>query len=179
VFLWFVGGALVCVWAVLQDPAVDYRMVMVGALLPDMVDAPFGAIGIGHTLAASVGLLFTVMVLTVGRRRLRRRLLAVPIGSFVHLLLDGMWTDARVFWWPFRGLSLAHVGALPSFAHPVGLTVAEEVAGALAVVWWWRRFRLSEPDHRSRFLRSGRLGSDLGPRGGTAGLPGPRRQPRP
>ena len=175
--LWFVGGSWVAVWAVLQDPAVDYRLVMLGALLPDVIDAPFGGIRYAHTLVASAAVLAVVMVATVGKRRLRRRLLGVPIGMLVHLVLDGVWTDARVFWWPFRGWSLATAGRLPSLAHPVGVTVAEEIAGALALVWCWVRFGLADPGRRSRFLRTGRLAPELGPRGGTAGLPSPRRRP--
>ena len=174
-FLWFVGGSFVAVWAVLQDPAVDYRIVMVGALVPDAVDAPFGGVRFGHALVASVGVLIAVMAVTHGRRRLRRRLLGLPIGMLVHLVLDGMWTDTRVFWWPLRGSSLASAGRLPSLAHPVALTVIEEVAGAFALAWCWHRFGFGDPARRSRFLRTGRLPADVGPRGGTAGPPSPRR----
>ena len=117
------------------------------------------------------------MVATIGRRSWRRRLLAVPMGMLVHLVLDGVWTDTAVFWWPVRGWSLAHAGRLPSLAHPVGLTAVEEVAGAAALLWCWIHFRLTERDRRMRFLRTGRLGSEFGPRGGTAGLPSPRRRP--
>jgi hypothetical protein len=162
--LWFVGGSFVGVWGVLQDPAVDYRLVMLGALLPDVVDAPLGGVRVAHTLLASAALLVVVMAGTRGRRRLRRRLLGLPIGALVHLVLDGMWTDARVFWWPFQGSSLANAGSLPSLAHPLGLTVVEEVAGAVALLWCWRRFGFADPARRSRFLRTGRLAPDLRPR---------------
>lgn len=174
--LWFLGGAWVCVWMVLQDPAVDYRLVLVGAVLADLVDGPFGGVRVAHTLLASVTVLFAVMLLTAGRRGLRRRLLGLPIGMLVHLVLDGMWTDARVFWWPMRGWSLAHAGGLPSLAHPWPVTLIEEVCGAAALAWCWWRFRLGERARRARFVRTGRLGRDLGPRGGTAGLPSPDRR---
>jgi hypothetical protein len=177
VILWFIGGSWVAVWAVLQDPAVDYRLVVLGALLPDAVDGPIGGVRYAHTLAAGVVVLLAVMLATVGRRRLRRRLLAVPIGMLIHLILDGMWTDARVFWWPFQGWSLAGAGRLPSLGHPVAVTVAEEVAGAIALWWCWVRFGLADPDRRTRFVRTGRLAPDVGPRGGTAGMPSPRRRP--
>jgi len=172
--LWFAGGAWLLVWAVLQDPAVDYRLVIAGALLPDAIDAPFGRIGIAHSLALSVAVLVAVMVATIGRRGVRRRLLAVPMGMLVHLVLDGVWTDTRVFWWPVRGWSLAHAGAVPSFAHPVALTVVEEVAGAAALAWCWVRLGLGDRERRSRWLRTGRLGRELGPPGGTAGFPSRR-----
>jgi hypothetical protein len=173
--LWFLGGAWVLVWAVLQDPAVDYRLVMLGALLPDLVDALLGGTRFAHTLVASVGLLTVVMLATIGHRSVRRRLLGLPIGTLVHLVLDAVWTDARVFWWPAKGWSLAHAGALPSLRHPAAVTVVEELCGAGALAWCWARFRLREPARRTVFVRTGRVGRDLGPRGGTAGLPSPRR----
>ena len=173
--LWFLGGSWLLVWAVLQDPAVDYRLVMVGALLPDAVDGLQGGMRVGHSLAAAAALLAVVMVVTRARRGLRRRLLAVPIGVLVHLVLDGVWTSGRVFWWPFQGWSLATAGRLPSAGHPLVLGLAEELAGAAALLWCWHRFGLREPARRSRFVRTGRLGADMGPRGGTAGLPSPGR----
>jgi hypothetical protein len=176
-FLWFLGGSWVVVWAVLQDPAVDYRLVMLGALLPDVIDAPLGGAREAHSLVGSAVVLVLVMAVTVGRRRLRRRLLALPIGMLVHLVLDGIWTDTRVFWWPFRGWSLAHAGALPSLAHPIALTVVEEVAGAAALGWCWVRFGLRDRDNREHFVRTGHLPRTAGPAGGTAGLPSPRRRP--
>lgn len=173
-FFWFLGGSWVLVWAVLHDPSVDYRLVMVGALIPDIVDAPFGGLRLGHTLAVSVAVLLVVMVATRGRRRSRRRLLALPIGMLVHLVLDGVWMDTRVFWWPFGGWSLAGAGGLPSLSHPLALTIVEEVAGVGCLAWCWVRFRLTEPARRSAFLHTGRVGADMGPRGGTAGIPSPR-----
>ena len=170
-FLWFLGGVWVCVWAVLQDPAVDYRLVLLGAVLPDLVDAPLGGARVAHTLVASIGLLFVVMLATTGRRRLRRRLLGLPIGTLFHLVLDGMWADTRVFWWPARGWWLAGAGALPSLAHPAAVTIAEELTGAALLVWCWFRFRLGEPERRAYFVRTGHVGRDLGP-------PVSRRRPR-
>ncbi|HSH60961.1 MAG TPA: hypothetical protein VK988_15250, partial [Acidimicrobiales bacterium] len=78
VLFWFAGLAVVVVWKVFQDTAVDYRLVMVGALAPDLVDALAGGLGVFHTVASSAVLLTLVMAATRGRRRLRRRLLALP-----------------------------------------------------------------------------------------------------
>ncbi len=157
--LWFVGGSWLIVWSVLQDPAVDYRLVMLGAVLPDIVDAPWGGARYAHTLVFAVALLVVVMLATIGRRVLRRRLLGLPIGALVHLVLDGVWTQPRAFWWPFKGASLA--GRLPSLDHAVALTVIEEIAGAVAIIWCIRRFELGDPDRRRVFLHTGRIGRDL------------------
>lgn len=158
--LWFAGLALVIVWQVFRDTAIDYRLVVVGVLLPDLVDAALGGAHLMHTLAASVLMLTFVMLGTRGRRGLRRRLLALPIGMFLHLVLDAMWSSTEVFWWPFFGLSLG--GAeLPSLSRPVAVVMLQEVAGFVALAWWWRRFQLQQVDRRRVFVRTGRVGRDL------------------
>lgn len=157
--LWFAGMAVVIVWLVFKDPAIDYRLVVAGALLPDLVDGPWGGARLLHTLVFSAGLLVLVMLATRRRRRARRRFLAVPIGTFLHLVLDGMWTHTHTFWWPFLGSSLRD--RLPALAHGPVVLVLEEVVGAAALVWAWRRFGLDDRGRRSTFIRTGRLPRDL------------------
>ena len=158
--LWFAGGSLVLVWQVFRDPAIDYRLVIAGALTPDAVDVVLGGPRVLHTLVASAVLLVAVMLVTRHRRGIRRRLLALPIGTFLHLVLDAMWARTAVFWWPAFGPSFPG-GGLPSLSRPVLLLALQEVAGAVALAWWWRRFRLGEPERRRQFARTGRLGRDL------------------
>jgi hypothetical protein len=160
VVLWFAGLALVIVWQVFRDTAIDYRLIVAGVLLPDVTDAALGGARVLHTLAASVFILVVVMVGTRGRRAARRRLLALPIGTFLHLVLDAMWSSTTVFWWPVFGLSFE--GAeLPSLSRPPGLVLVQELVGLVALVWWWRRFRLHDLERRRAFVRTGRLGRDL------------------
>ena len=159
-FLWFAGTAFVIVWAVFRDTAIDYRLVMAGAVLPDVVDAAFGGPRLAHTLLFSVVLLLGVMAATRHRRVLRRRLLALPIGTFCHLVVDAMWARTRVFWWPFFGSSFEG-DRLPSLDRPVALLAVQELAGALALALVYRRFRLAEGERRRQFLTTGRLGRDL------------------
>jgi hypothetical protein len=158
VFLWFAGGAFVLVWLVFRSPAVDYRLVMAGALLP-LVELPFGSPRVLHSVTGSVALLGLAMLATPRRRLVQRRLVAIPIGTFVHLLLDGVWTDTEAFWWPFTGLSWSE-SRLPELGRGA-LDVLLEVAGAAALWWCWRRFRLDEPARRRRFLRTGQLDRDV------------------
>lgn len=156
--LWFAGCAVVVVWAVFHDPAIDHRVLIAGAILPDVVDGPFGGARVAHTVTASVVLLVAVMLATRRRRQARRRWLVLPIGTFVHLLADGVWRDAKTFWWPFLGGSLNQ--RLPSFSHGATALVVEELLGLVAVVWFVRRFGLTEPPARTAFLRTGRLPRD-------------------
>ena len=166
--LWFAGMTLLAVWFVFRDPALDHRLVVVGALLPDVVDG-VGAQGpwVLHSVAGSVALLAAVMAATVGRRLLRRRLIALPIGTFLHLVFDAAWSDTDTFWWPFTGAF--GDGGLPSFERGV-LVVVLEIAGAVALVWLYRTWMLDRPEHRERFVRTGRLDRSLaGPGPGPAG----------
>ena len=157
--LWPVGLALGLVWLVFRDPAFDYRLLVVGAVLPDLLDAPVGGARVAHTLLGAVGVLTVVMLATRGHRRVRRSLLAVPIGMFAHLVADGMWTRTETFWWPFFGRSMT--GGLPALDHGLAVLVVEELAGLAVVVWCWQRFKLSDPVVRRRFLRTGHLPRDL------------------
>lgn len=154
--LWFAGLSFALVWQVFRDTAIDYRLVMLGAVLPDIVDVWFGGARVLHSLPFSAALLVVVMLATRGRRTARRQLLALPIGTFVHLVLDGMWARTTVFWWPFLGSSFE--GArLPSAERGVVLVVVQEVIG-LVVLWWCvGRWELYEPERRRQFLRTGRL----------------------
>ncbi|MBS1838994.1 MAG: hypothetical protein JST64_14970, partial [Actinobacteria bacterium] len=99
--------------------------------------------------------LVVVMLATVHRRLVRRRWLGLPIGMYMHLVLDGAFTLTATFWWPFLGWSFTG-GAAPEVARGVW-SLLMEVAG-LAVGWWaWRRFGLDDPVRRSRFVRTGQL----------------------
>jgi hypothetical protein len=158
VVLWFAGGAFVGVWLVFRSPAVDYRLVVAGALLP-LVELPFGSPRVLHSLTGPAALLALAMVATPLRRLAQRRLVAVPIGVLVHLLLDGIWTDTQAFWWPFAGLAWSDA-RLPELARG-GLDLVLEAAGAAALWWCWRRFRLDEPARRARFVRTGQLDRDV------------------
>lgn len=151
--LWYAGLALAVVWNVFRDPAIDHRLVIAGALVPDLLDLPFARPAFAHTLAFSVLLLGVVMAVSRGRRLLRRRLLALPIGTFLHLVLAGTWTTGQVLWWPILGPGFPAGSLVPS----LGVAVIEEIAGAWAVGWFVWRFGLSDARRRRAFLRSGRL----------------------
>ena len=165
--LWPAGMALVAVWLVFRDPAIDHRVVVLGALLPDLVDGPLGGARVAHTLVASVALLTAVMLLTHtgrgpgrhSRRAARRRWIFLPVGTFLHLVFDGMWARTTTFWWPAFGWSLS--GRLPALDHGAGVLVAQEVAGAVALAWCWSRFGLGERAARAAFWRTGRLPRDV------------------
>lgn len=152
--LWFAGLSMVLVWAVFRSPAVDYRTVALGAVLP-VAELVLGRPFLLHTLAAAAAALVLVVLVTDRRRPARRRWLGLPIGLLLHLVLDGVWSDATLFWWPAFGLELSS-RPLPEVSRGA-LSWVLEVAGAAALVWWWRRFELADPVRRHRFWRTGQV----------------------
>ncbi len=153
-FLWFIGTAVVSVWYVFRDPRFDYRFLAVGAVLPDAIDLPEGHARWAHSLTVAVGVLVIVMLVTAGRKPIRRLMLALPIGMLLHLVWDGAFSSTRVFWWPLSG-SWGSV-RVPSLQRG-WLNVAFEGAGALLLAWMWRRCELSDPKRRHALIRHGRL----------------------
>jgi hypothetical protein len=153
--LWFLGTALVSVWYVFTDPRFDYRLLLVGAVLPDVIDVPFGNAGWAHSLTVAVGALVLVMLVTAGRKPVRRLLLGLPIGMLLHLVFDGAFASTKVFWWPFSG-SWGSV-RVPSLERAWWLDLLMELAGTAVLGWSWQRFGLADPERRRQFLRHGTL----------------------
>lgn len=153
-FSWFVATAVVAVWFVFRDPRFDYRLLVVGSLVPEL-DALSGGMGVLHTLVFSVALLATVMVVTAGRKPIRRLLLGLPIGTFLHLVFDGAWATTEVFWWPLGGTRLGGVD-LPSVQRGPW-NVPLELVGWALVVWVARTAGLGDPARRRDAVRTGQL----------------------
>jgi hypothetical protein len=155
VFLWFIGTSIVAVWAVFRDPLFDYRLLVVGSVLP-LADLVTGGAGVLHTLVFSLLLMVVVMASTAGRRPVRKLLLGLPIGTMLHLVFDGTWTEPDLFWWPLAGWSFEGI-PLPEANRSWWWDVALELAGLVLVVWVWRRSHLADPPARRAFRRYGRL----------------------
>ncbi len=155
-FVWFVATAVLLVLFVFDSPAMDYRWVALGGVLP-LVEALTGRPWILHTLLGSVLLLGVVMALTVGRRLRRRAWLGVPIGTFVFLIAAGVWFRSDLFWWPAGGFDAIGTGPLPEYDRPLGVLVVLEVAAIVALVVIGRRLGLDEREHRQAFIRTGRV----------------------
>jgi hypothetical protein len=158
VLLWFAGASVVLVWNIFRSPALDYRLVVLGSVLP-LTEVLLGGPRVLHTLVFSVGLLGVVMVATRERRLRRRRWISLPIGVMMHLVLDGVWAQSAVFWWPFFGVAFPE-GPLPELDRG-GVGLLAELAGAAALAWCWVVFDLRDPAHRRELLHTGHLPREL------------------
>ena len=110
-----------------------------------------------HSLTFSVGLLAVVMIATIGRRALRRTLLGLPLGTLLHLVYTGAWTDTSTFWWPFSG---GFDDAPMPIAARGWWNVPLELAGLAIVAWIVRAAGLADPVRRRHAWRTGQLDFD-------------------
>jgi hypothetical protein len=159
VVLWFAGLSWLLVWRVFRSPNIDYRLVILGALLP-CVDDLIGRPTPLHTLVGAVVAFAAVAAFTRKRRLASRQWVGIPIGMFFHLVLDGTWSETELFWWPFTGGVLADM-TVPELGWPVPVVVGAEVIGALVIAGLWIRLGLTDADRRRAFIRSGHLDREL------------------
>lgn len=151
-FFWFAGGSFLLVAWIFSSPALDYRLVMAGSVLPVAEKALSGPWAL-HTLLAPVLTMAAVMLVFRGRRLAQRRWLGLPIGLFFFLVLDGAWARTELFWWPAFGWS---AGDEPGW-RPLWVTLLMEAVGVVALVFAARTFGLTDEASRRRFLRNGQL----------------------
>jgi inner membrane protein len=85
----------------------DVRLLMIGSLTPDIVDKPLAFFGFGGGRSITHTLLVLLILSAIGLYiYLARRgswLLALSIGIFSHLVLDFMWTEPQILFWPLYG----------------------------------------------------------------------------
>jgi membrane-bound metal-dependent hydrolase YbcI (DUF457 family) len=108
-----------------------------------------------HSLTFSVALMTVIMLATRNRRALRKRVLPLAIGTFLHLIYDGAFANTDVFWWPFTGWSFDDA-PLP-VADRGALNIVLEILGAIGVLYIVKRHGLADPQRRREFLRTGEL----------------------
>ena len=153
--VWFVALSVTAVALIFGSPNIDYRLVMLGSVLP-LAESIYGGRWLLHSVAFNAMLLFGVMLLGRGRRSAQRRWLALPIGTFCHLVLDGTWANAGVFWWPFTRLYGPGIETASEFQH-LPRAMILEAAGLMVGVWAWHRFGLSDRSARRSLLTKGQL----------------------
>lgn len=164
---WHLGGAIFLFRSIFRDPKVDLRYLAFGALLPDLLDLPLGRLlepptteAFGHTLLLAVVYMTVVLLATSRGGDRRKMLLTIGIGWLFHLLLDGLWLEATVLFWPLAGTTFPPT---PPLSGAVGRALADpwwwlrEVAGLAYLLVLMNRHHLTQTDRRRAFLASGRL----------------------
>ena len=153
-FFWFIGTAILAVGFVFRDPRFDYRLLIVGSVVP-LIDGLFGGARALHSITVSIGLLALLMLATSGRMPIRKMLLGLPIGMFLHLVFDGAWNNTDVFWWPFTGVGFGD-DPFPITDRGI-ISVVLEAIGIVLCVWLWRANGLRRSERRTAFMQNGAL----------------------
>jgi inner membrane protein len=89
--------------------SIDYRLVMIGSLLPDLIDKPLVLLTaskpVGAAKSVAHSLVFIVLVLLIGEIyetfRKNRGLILIALTSLAHLVEDSIWRQPKIFLWPY------------------------------------------------------------------------------
>jgi inner membrane protein len=163
------GIAALIVYVTLGRRRIDYRFVLLGAVLPDVVDGVLGTFlfegpagrWIAHSLLAVIVVTIAIVVLFRGERRLA--VFGLGVGWLLHLVGDGMWNAPKTFFWPAFGTEFATMPREPYsvdlLTHPLSHlgTWGGEFVGLLILVWFWVAFRLGDGGRFRTFARDGYL----------------------
>ena len=128
----------------------DIRILLIGSLLPDIIDKPIGQFFFRETFSHgrifAHTLLFLIIMTAVGfylyKWRRKVWLLTLASGTFMHLILDEMWHAPRTLFWPFLGFTFDRIeltywasNIFQALMSNPGVYVPEAV-GLLILLWF-------------------------------------------
>lgn len=104
-------------WVTSLVSRIDLRLLLIGSLLPDIIDKPIGLYFFRETFSNGRifchTLLFLILVTVAGlyfyRHHNKTWLLAFSFGILTHLILDQMWYTPRTLLWPLLGLNFERI----------------------------------------------------------------------
>lgn len=168
---WHLGLTAAIVFMTLGRRRIDYRVVLLGAVLPDLIDKPMGRIFFedtfetsrifGHTLLFVLVLMAFVQLFLRGETA--RRWFILPITALIHLGLDAMWNDPITLFWPLFGSEFPKEPVvnywldvlLRPFEHPI--EAFKEIAGLGILFYMAWAFNLFRKERLLGFIRTGKL----------------------
>ncbi len=154
-------------WLTSLITRIDLRFVLLGSLLPDIIDKPVGGFFFqdffsnsrifSHTLLFLIAL--TIASVFLYRKQGKTWLAAISFGTFVHLILDSMWLEPKTLLWPLYGFAFERVNLSHWLQNIVDALLSNpgvyipEIAGAIILVtfltWMIKR------QHLYAFIKSG------------------------
>ena len=98
-------------WLNSMCSGVDIRLLLIGSLLPDIIDKPVGQFFLRNIFSNGRifchTLLFLILISLAGTylrwRYGKTWLLTLSFGTLTHLILDEMWIEPQTLLWPFLG----------------------------------------------------------------------------
>jgi len=88
--------------------------------------------------------------------------MALGVGWLFHILLDGLWTDPEILFWPFFGWELP-AGEAPFWPLAWERALSDpwrwvlEAVGLAYLLWLWFATGLNRPERRRALLETGRI----------------------
>lgn len=137
-------------WLTSLGSHIDIRLLIIGSLLPDIIDKPIGQFFFKETFSQgrifSHTLLFLIIVTLGGLyfyfRRNRVGLLTIAIGTLSHLIFDQIWRTPQTLFWPLYGFTFTRIELgewIPNILTAL-LTNPQvylpEMAGAIILLWF-------------------------------------------
>jgi len=138
-------------WLTSLGKRIDIRILLVGSLLPDIIDKPVGQLWLRETLNNGRifchTLLFLIIITLIGvylyRTRHRNWLMVLSGGVFTHLIFDEMWLTLKTLFWPLYGLAFERLEDLTYWLSGVWYRLVTEPAvyipeiiGVVILVWF-------------------------------------------
>ena len=129
---------------------IDLRLLLIGSLLPDIIDKPIGLYFFRETFSNGRifchTLLFLILVMVAGlyfyRRRGRTWGLVFSLVILTHLILDQMWHTPRTLLWPLLGLNFERIDISNWAANIFHALLTDpavyipELVGAVILFWF-------------------------------------------
>ncbi len=141
--------------------AVDFRLVLLGSILPDLIDKPLGAILHLDARLWAHSLLFLGGLLAISLWPTFRGLRWVGFGDAVHLLVDLIWEQPMVAIWPLLGV--AFPPGEQSFGNYLQILLSDpyvqfgEIVGGIILLATACYYHLFSWPRLKQFLRDGHL----------------------
>ena len=157
-------------WFTHLSSYVDIRILLIGSLLPDIIDKPVGQYLFSETFSNgrifSHSLLFLVLITAAGfylyKRHRKVWLLTLAAGTLMHLILDRMWQAPRTLFWPFLGTNFDRIdltnivyNVLLEFLSNPALYIPEAVGMAILL---WFGLELVKKRRIGTFFKYGKAG---------------------
>ena len=87
--------------------SIDYRLVVIGSMLPDIIDKPLNLFSISAGRGYAHTLVFFIILYVISRHFGKEE---IAYAHLMHLFLDGLICSPGVLFWPFYGYSFDSTG---------------------------------------------------------------------
>ena len=129
---------------------IDTRLLLIGSMLPDIVDKSVGLYFFRDTFSTGRifchTVLFLILITLAGVYLYKSRgkvwLLVLSFGTFTHLVLDKMWLSTQTLLWPLHGFAFEREDATDWTAKMLHALYTDpgvylpEFMGAFILIWF-------------------------------------------